>query len=323
MAKTDYYKVLGVESKASAAEIKQAYLKLTKLFHPDRYPGDEIILLRFQEITEAYRILGNLDSRLQYSNMLKSRMDIMKENPKQNFFKKKRIFDYMNFFNSTKKAIRNNYLFIIPYLLFLIAGGIYLSLYSKASFSLWLNGNHTNFLDYYFRYATWIGDGIFVILISVIFIAFLPRLSIVLGFAYISSGILSQVLKRIFDTPRPKVIFGALSTIYFVPGIDILTAHSFPSGHTATAFSAFLILSHYTKNQYAKVAFFLIALSVAISRIYLLQHFLVDIYFGSIIGVISSLVCIYAVDNWRNLNQKWWLDYSFFESFRLKLKNKA
>lgn len=322
MANTDYYKVLGVESTASAKEIKQAYLKLTKLFHPDLYPGDEIILLRFQEITEAYRVLGNLDNRLQYSNMLKNRMQIMKEHPKPQQFKKKTAFSFMNIYKSAKNTVTNNLIFFILYLAGLIAGGAYISLYSKGSFSLWLNGHHTTLLDYYFRYVTMIGDGIFVIILSFVMISFRPRLAIILGFAYISTGIIAQVLKRIFDTPRPKAFFGGLGLLYYVPGIDVLSYHSFPSGHAATAFSAFLILSHFTKNQYLKTAYFLIALSVALSRVYLIQHFLIDVYFGSIIGVLGAIGCIFAVENWRALNQKWWADFSFFDSFWLKFKNR-
>ncbi len=322
MANTDYYKVLGVDSTASAGDIKQAYVKLTKLFHPDRFPGDEIILLRFQEITEAYRVLGNLDSRLQYSILLKNRMEIMKENPKPNFFKKKSIFNLMNFFEFTKKLVSGNLIFFILFLVGIISGGIYLSLYGKGSFSLWLNGHHTTILDYYFKFATMIGDGIFIILLSLILVLFRSRIAIILGFAYTSTGMIAQILKRIFDTPRPKVFLGALYGLYYTPGVEVLSFHSFPSGHSATAFSAFLIFSYYTKNQFLKPAYFIIALSVAVSRVYLLQHFLVDIYFGSIIGVIGAVICIYAVENWRSLNQKWWVDFSFIQSFRLKLKSR-
>ncbi len=66
----DYYRVLGIERTSSSADIKEAYVKLAKVFHPDKNPGSEAIAKKFAEITEAYNILGNLDRRLRYSMLL-------------------------------------------------------------------------------------------------------------------------------------------------------------------------------------------------------------------------------------------------------------
>ena len=65
MAQTDLYKVLGVDKKASQDEIKKAYRKLARSYHPDRNkePGAED---RFKEISHAYDILGDADKRKQY-----------------------------------------------------------------------------------------------------------------------------------------------------------------------------------------------------------------------------------------------------------------
>lgn len=91
MPHKDYYKVLGLENTASSAEIKQAYLKLTKLFHPDLYPGDKIIEKRFQEITEAYCVLGDLDSRLKYTMQVTNNLEILKEKSSHRHFSKKKV----------------------------------------------------------------------------------------------------------------------------------------------------------------------------------------------------------------------------------------
>lgn len=72
----DYYKVLGIDETSSSDEVKKAYLKLAKKYHPDRNNDDEISLVKFTLINEAYSILGNLDNRLKYRIELQKREHI-------------------------------------------------------------------------------------------------------------------------------------------------------------------------------------------------------------------------------------------------------
>jgi len=62
----DYYEVLGVARSASEAEIKKAYRKLAREFHPDRNPGNKQAETRFKEIQDAYDILSDKTKRTQY-----------------------------------------------------------------------------------------------------------------------------------------------------------------------------------------------------------------------------------------------------------------
>ena len=64
--KRDYYEVLGVAKNASDAELKKAYRKLAKKYHPDVNPGDKEAEAKFKEATEAYGILSDPDKRKQY-----------------------------------------------------------------------------------------------------------------------------------------------------------------------------------------------------------------------------------------------------------------
>ena len=65
-AKRDYYEVLGVGRNADAAEIKRAYRKLAKKYHPDTNPNDTHAEERFKEISEAYDVLSDEEKRKMY-----------------------------------------------------------------------------------------------------------------------------------------------------------------------------------------------------------------------------------------------------------------
>lgn len=66
MAKRDYYDVLGINRSADEKEIKRAYRKLAKKYHPDINPGDKQAEQKFKEITEAYNVLSDSEKKKLY-----------------------------------------------------------------------------------------------------------------------------------------------------------------------------------------------------------------------------------------------------------------
>src|SRR5438270_8213261 len=62
----DYYETLGVKRNASENEIKSAYRKLARKYHPDRNPGDKQAEASFKEIQDAYDVLSDKNKRAQY-----------------------------------------------------------------------------------------------------------------------------------------------------------------------------------------------------------------------------------------------------------------
>ena len=66
MDKKDYYEVLGISKSASDADIKKAYRKLAKKYHPDANPDNKEAEAKFKEVTEAYEVLSDADKRAAY-----------------------------------------------------------------------------------------------------------------------------------------------------------------------------------------------------------------------------------------------------------------
>lgn len=85
----NYYKILGVKRTASADDIKKAFYELARKFHPDKNENADSID-KFNEINEAYRILGNLDERLKYSIILRQREDLIEQKKINAVFEKKK-----------------------------------------------------------------------------------------------------------------------------------------------------------------------------------------------------------------------------------------
>jgi curved DNA-binding protein len=66
MAFIDYYKILGVDKTIPQKDVKRAYLKRAKQFHPDLHPDDPKAKAKFQALTEAYDVIGDPEKRAKY-----------------------------------------------------------------------------------------------------------------------------------------------------------------------------------------------------------------------------------------------------------------
>ncbi len=159
----------------------------------------------------------------------------------------------------------------------------------------------------FFKYATYIGDGVFIISFIIFMLFYNVQKSLTILIAYLLSAGITQGLKYSFfsNIDRPILVFEQKHILLSViEGVDLNIHNSFPSGHTTAAFSLFFCLSFFSKNQYCKVGFFIAALIVAFSRVYLSQHFFEDITAGSLIGVLFTwIVC--AVLYQTNISKKY------------------
>lgn len=195
---------------------------------------------------------------------------------------------------------------MILYYLFLLTGAIILLFSEKGDWVIWMNERGTGFLDTIFSYLTWFGDGLIFILPLVLFILRSYLYLFITLAAIIIQTIFVQGLKRIVfsDIVRPKLFFEDFTTFRQIEGVEFYSNNAFPSGHTATAFTCALIFSLYLKDKRWSLLFFLVAIGVGISRIYLLQHFFIDIYFGSVFGIISVLLAVYLIMGNRYLTDR-------------------
>lgn len=212
------------------------------------------------------------------------------------------------------KIIKNNLFFFLPYLAVIIALIPVLLLNSKPDIHLMINGHHNPFFDVFFRYATYLGDGLFIIVPVIILLFISVRHAAFILSAYLASGFITQLLKRVFfhDVIRPSRFFTGVDELHLVEGVKMLGSRSFPSGHTTSAFAIFLGLALIIRNKYLKLACFIAACVVGFSRIYLSQHFLIDTYVGSMIGCIGA-VGLYTVFYHKNGNWHTWKIQNLFK----------
>ena len=211
--------------------------------------------------------------------------------------------------------IKSNQLFFAAFLCFILFGGILLSIVEQGDVILFFS-NHRSFLgDSFFKYFTKLGEEpIYIFFVSLfLFIRF--RYAILIPLTGLLALGISYILKVYFSHDRPFLFFTKnemVDQINFVDGIHLFKAMtSFPSGHTMSAFAVFgLVAFLFPKKKYLGLLMFLFALLVGISRIYLVQHFLKDIYLGGILGVLLAMG-IYWLQNRFPINEAKWIDRSF------------
>jgi len=201
--------------------------------------------------------------------------------------------------------------FFIPYLLFvLIFSGLILS-NSKADLHLWMTSFNSPAADVFFHYYTLVGDWIpFAVAGLLLFYNY--RISLFILLSQLVCGIFSTTIKRVWNEPRPLMYFQQhFPAIQLRQVLDehLYTVHSFPSGHTISAFAFFFALCLYTKKPSVHFLYFILAFLVGFSRIYLSQHFAVDVLAGSFVGILAVFCTQYLIDKFPVK----WIDNSFFK----------
>lgn len=204
--------------------------------------------------------------------------------------------------------------FYVPYAGALLLGGCFLLISERGDALLYINRNHTPFFDLLFYYGTELGNGLFYLLVIILLAFYKYKYALLSAICFSITGALTQFLKKVIFSEylRPKAFFQGIEDLYFVEGVKIFTKYSFPSGHTATAFSLFCLLALIVpKNKYG-LLFIGMALIGGVSRIYLVQHFFVDVYFGSLLGVSVTTIIYYYFKKWNWVNSQEWLNRRLF-----------
>ena len=190
--------------------------------------------------------------------------------------------------------VNRNSVYLIFCLGFALLLMFYCIVFSKSEGFLFINQFHSRPLDLFFILFTNLGNGFFAIgLTAIMLIRKKIGWSIQTALSFLASGLVAQLFKHIIHSPRPVMFFGPHG-IHWIFGITRTGYASFPSGHTATIFAITTLLSLYFPGRKKGVLFFLIAALTGFSRIYLAEHFPVDVLGGLLTGVLIS-IGVYAI----------------------------
>lgn len=214
----------------------------------------------------------------------------------------------LNLFENIKKQ----WVFLSLYSIFLIVIGVLLYQYDKGDTTRLVNSTWTDFQDVFFSYFTHIGDFVTAIIVIVALLFYKFKYAIIGTSSFVLTALVTQFLKKIIypDVFRPKIELWhefKNGDLHIANGVELLISNSFPSGHTTSAFSIFFFLSMVINKKWVSVILLMLAVLAGYSRAYLSHHFLEDVFAGSIIGTLGSLL-IFSM--FQNINFGNWGDKS-------------
>lgn len=183
--------------------------------------------------------------------------------------------------------------FFLVILIALATGILILSLGKNDAFQL-INSNHNEIADQFFKYFTYYGDAIMWVPLGIFCYLYRRKYFIAVVAGVVISTIIAQFLKRVVypDELRPIGYLSETFPVHRIGGVELKRIHSFPSGHTTTAFTMALIMAHMFNSKAWSIILPLFAALAAYSRVYLGQHFPTDVLAGMCIGVLSAILSL-------------------------------
>lgn len=191
-------------------------------------------------------------------------------------------------------VVKQQRYFLLLYACLFAALGCAIYFCSKPDLHLMMSGHHNAAADFFFKYYTGVSEWLpYVIGVLLVFYRFSASLLVLvsqaIGAVFIHFG------KEFFHAYRPVRWFSEYMPevqLQLVDGVNLHTTYSFPSGHSAAFFAMFFALSVITPDRKWQVLYCLLAALGCYSRVYLSQHFCMDIWIGSLIGIVSVLLLL-------------------------------
>ena len=162
---------------------------------------------------------------------------------------------------------------------------------SKGILELRLNQLHQPFFDILFLALTQLGDGIVFLPTAILFLFRKTSFSIFLCLSGLFNAVFVFIGKKLLfpGVPRPVEFLKGID-FYQIPGVDLHHWNSFPSGHTTTGFSlAFALAIISSKHPKIQRLMLILAIGIGLSRVYLMQHFFIDVWTGAALGILATL----------------------------------
>jgi len=209
--------------------------------------------------------------------------------------------------------------FMVPSIVFFLLGGAGILVFKKGEMVMALNRISNEHLDDFFLLISNISHGSFLVLVALLLAFYKFRWS-VLALANLAwAAILTNLFKKLFFqmASRPLHYFYYDDFPRFFYEVPISYYYTFPSGHTMAVFAFCTIMALLINRKSAGLILFVVAFLGGLSRVYLLQHFFVDIWVGALLGVLVTFLTLW-LDKKYDLEERKFAGLNLFRLFRKK-----
>ncbi|MDO6737815.1 phosphatase PAP2 family protein [Wenyingzhuangia sp. 2_MG-2023] len=193
------------------------------------------------------------------------------------------------------KTFQDRYPSLLPFVGVLILS-LYFFVYPKGEVVLMMNRIHSPFWNLVFTKLSSIGNALSIFFfLAIVLWKFELKYLYFFVLAFLLESLIIVLSKNLIfkGAPRPYLFFeaqGILDQVDFVEGIKINKRKSFPSGHTAYSFCMATFFALKVNKVRFSIFLSVFAAFVGMSRMYLVQHFFMDVFTGAVVGI--SMTCV-------------------------------